>query len=160
MKGTMVRETSIDANTDVITANGRLRMNSPEPSGRNTKGRNAIISVAVQPTTASVICLVASMAAYVLECPSRSHRSIFSTTTILSSTSNPKATTKPTILNWFNEKPRKFSATIPRPSDKGMATITTIEARPPRGSSVIITRPMAMRKSIARPVSRLSTLSA
>ncbi len=89
----------MEANTLVITAIGKLLMNSPAISGRKANGIKAITKVAVVPTTAIPICFVPFKTASIFECPSRSQRSIFSTTTILSSTSNPKATTNPTILN-------------------------------------------------------------
>src|SRR5690606_30307324 len=98
-KGIIVSETSIEASTLMITAMGRLRTKSPEPSGKNTSGKNAITKVTVQPTTESEICLVAFNAASCLENPSLIQRSIFSTTTMLSSTSSPSATTRPTILS-------------------------------------------------------------
>ncbi|MNT58732.1 hypothetical protein D3C72_1961910 [compost metagenome] len=97
--GTNVKATIIEANTLVITAIGRLLINSPETSGRKASGKKAITSVAVHPTTASPICFVPFKTASILECPSLSQRSMFSTTTILSSTRSPNATTKPTILS-------------------------------------------------------------
>ena len=97
--GMMVSDTSSEETTDDMTASGNERMNSPEASGIKASGKKAIASVAVVPTTASVICFVASTAANFLLWPSRSQRSIFSTTTILSSTSKPNATTRPTILS-------------------------------------------------------------
>ena len=92
-------DTSKDAVTEEITASGNDRINSPDASGRSANGIKAIASVAVVPITAKVICFVASTAANFLLCPSLNHLSIFSTTTILSSTNNPSATTSPTILN-------------------------------------------------------------
>ena len=102
-KGTTVSDTIMDANTDEITAKARLRINSPDASGKNASGINATIKAAVQPTTAKAICLVAPIAASRFPYPSRSQRSMFSTTTILSSTSKPSATTSPTMLNWLSE---------------------------------------------------------
>ena len=61
--GTMVTDTKREAKTVVITAIGRLRINSPEASGKKVNGRKAKIKVAVQPTTARPICLVAKIAA-------------------------------------------------------------------------------------------------
>ena len=40
MKGTSVKATIIDASTLVITAIGRLRINSPAESGRKARGKN------------------------------------------------------------------------------------------------------------------------
>ena len=156
----MVRETISEAITDEITAKGRDRMNSPDPSGRSASGIKAMARVAVVPTTANVICLVASIAANSLLCPSLSQRSMFSTTTMLSSTNNPRATTKPTMLNWFNENPMKFRDTTPKPNESGMATITINAARQPKGRRVISTNPMAMIKSIPSPLNLLPTFSA
>ena len=97
--GTTNKAMSIEPTTDAITAIGILRINSPAISGINTKGRKAITKVTVHPTTASAICSVPFIAASKRLYPSRIQRSIFSTTTILSSTTNPRATTKPTILS-------------------------------------------------------------
>ena len=99
--GTTVKETNKEAKMEEMTAIGRLLIKSPEESGRNTRGMKATINVMVQPKTAMPIWFVAFKVASNLVWPSRIQRSIFSTTTILSSTNNPKATTKPTILNWF-----------------------------------------------------------
>ena len=74
-------------------------MKSPDTSGRNARGIKAMISVAVVPITATPICFVAFIVASKRECPSLSQRSIFSITTMLSSTRSPSATTNPTILN-------------------------------------------------------------
>ena len=97
----MVSETNNEASTLMITDMGKLRTKSPELSGKKTKGRKAMIKVTVQPTTEIEICWVAFMAASFLLKPSRIHRSMFSTTTILSSTSKPSATTNPTMLSWL-----------------------------------------------------------
>ena len=48
---------------DDTTAIGKLRINAPEASGKKIKGIKATIKVAVQPTTAKVICFVAIMEA-------------------------------------------------------------------------------------------------
>ena len=61
--GTMVSDTTIEAKMVMVTANGKLRINWPEASGKKLRGKNAKTSVTVQPMTASVICLVALMAA-------------------------------------------------------------------------------------------------
>ena len=58
-----VSETSSDAATVYSTAAGSERMKMPAPSGRNSSGRNANSSVAVQPRTASAIWSVAAIAA-------------------------------------------------------------------------------------------------
>ncbi|MNI90696.1 hypothetical protein D3C73_1482520 [compost metagenome] len=98
-KGTTVKATSIEAITEQITATGKLLINSPDASGKNIKGIKAIINVAVQPITAIPICLVAFSVASSRLWPSRIQRSMFSTTTILSSTNKPSDTTRPTILS-------------------------------------------------------------
>ncbi len=59
----IVRETTSEASTLEITDMGKLRTKSPELSGKNTKGRNAIIKVTVQPITEIEICWVAFKAA-------------------------------------------------------------------------------------------------
>jgi hypothetical protein len=79
----------------------------PGPPGRKRSGTKANTSVAVAPSTATAICLVARMAASVRECPSRRKRVMFSTTTIESSTSSPSAMTAPTIESWLIVKPVK-----------------------------------------------------
>ena len=61
--GMIVSETSKEAMTVRSTAIGMDRMNSPDPSGKNTSGRNASNKVAVQPITATEICFVATIAA-------------------------------------------------------------------------------------------------
>ena len=78
-------------------------MNCPAPPGSISSGRNANSSVAVVPTTATVIWRVASMAASRGGRPSRRNRAMFSTTTMESSTSNPSAITQPTMESWFRE---------------------------------------------------------
>jgi hypothetical protein len=55
----------------VVTDAGSERMNRPDPSGRNSSGRNANSSVAVQPSTASAIWSVAAIAASTREYPAR-----------------------------------------------------------------------------------------
>ena len=70
---------------------GMLIIATSATSGKNANGKNAITKVAVHPTTAAPICLVPFKIASVFECPSLSHRSMFSTTTILSSTNNHQA---------------------------------------------------------------------
>lgn len=59
----MVRETSMEAKIVIVTAMGRLRIKSPDASGRKLSGKNARTSVTVQPMTAKVICLLALTAA-------------------------------------------------------------------------------------------------
>ena len=122
----MVKETSMEANTEAITASGNLRINSPDPSGRKTRGIKAMIKVAVHPITASVICFVASIAAKLfpgMSFPQPSLYIFYYYDAIINQ--QTKATTNPTMLNWFKEKPIAFRATIPMPRDKGIATITT-----------------------------------
>ena len=102
-----VSETSSDAATVYSTDAGSERMKMPAPSGRNSSGRNANSSVAVQPTTASAIWSVAAIAASTRVYPARRYRSMFSTTTIESSTSRPSASTKPAMDSWLSENPVK-----------------------------------------------------
>ena len=106
-QGMMVRETKSDATTVAMTAAGSERMYWPGPPGRKSSGTNASTSVAVAPTTATVICRVASIAASARGRPARRERVMFSTTTIESSTRSPSATTAPTIESWFTVKPVK-----------------------------------------------------
>ena len=95
----IVKETNNEAKTDAMTLMGNDLMNSPEASGRKINGRKAIIKVAVQPNTAVPIWEVAFRTASFRLYPFNIHLSIFSITTILSSTNNPRATTSPTILS-------------------------------------------------------------
>ena len=85
------------------TAMGSTRMNLPAVPGSASSGRNANISVAVQPRMATKICRVPASAACTRECPMRMCRAMFSTTTMESSTSRPSATTKPAIDSWLSE---------------------------------------------------------
>jgi hypothetical protein len=89
-KGMMVKETNIEAKTLMMTAIGKLRIKSPEPSGKKTKGINAMIKVMVHPTTDKPICFVPKRVASIRLWPSLIQRSIFSTTTMLSSPIDPK----------------------------------------------------------------------
>ena len=143
-----------------MTAKGKLLINSPDDSGKKTSGINAMIKVTVQPKTAFPIWFVALRVASLFVYPSLSQRSIFSTTTMLSSTNNPKATTKPTILSWFKLKPKRFNITIPMASDNGIDIITTEAARKPNGSKVMPTKRMAIKKSFASPPNLLFTFTA
>ena len=70
-----------------------------QPKSKKAKGKKAKIKVAVQPNTATKICLVATMEASFREYPCRINRSMFSTTTMESSTNRPNAITIPTMLN-------------------------------------------------------------
>ena len=65
--GITVSDTSSEAPTVNSTAAGNERMKMPAPSGRNSSGRNANSSVAVQPITAIAIWSVAVMAASMRE---------------------------------------------------------------------------------------------
>ena len=123
-------------------------------------GRNAKISVAVAPITATEICRVACTAASRRECPARKKRVMFSTTTMLSSTSSPSAITKPTIDSWLMLNPVTSSSVTAMASDSGMETITTRLARVPSGSSVSNTSASAMAKSWPSRDRRWSTLAA
>ena len=158
--GTIVSETNSEASIVVTTAIGKPRIKSPAPSGKNRSGRKAKINVAVQPTTASVICSVAFIEASKRFMPFRIKRSMFSTTTIESSTSNPKATTKPTILNWLMLKPVLSSKNKPMSNDIGIETMTTSDARKPNGIKVKSTKMIAIPKSLPKCSSRVRTLSA
>lgn len=99
----IVSDTKSEAKMVNTTAIGMLRMNCPGPPGRNNSGKNAKISVAVQPSTATPICRVPSIAASILDRPSRRWRAMFSVTTMESSTRRPSAITKPTMLSWLME---------------------------------------------------------
>jgi hypothetical protein len=115
--------------------------------------------VAVQPITAMPICFVARIAASRGRCPSRRKRAMFSTTTIESSTSRPRAMTKPTMLSWLMLQPSTCSPVTPMASESGMETITTSDARRPSGSSVTSTGASAMAKSQPRRDRRSETLT-
>ena len=99
----MVSETSSDAPIVKTTATGMHRMNCPAVPGSARSGRNANSSVAVQPSTLTVICRVARTAASRGDSPWRRCRVMFSTTTTESSTRSPSASTKPTMLSWLIE---------------------------------------------------------
>ena len=73
----------------------------PTGPGRKSNGTKAKISVAVAPSTATPICLVAAMDASRRGTPARMNRVMFSTTTMESSTSRPRAITKPTMDSWL-----------------------------------------------------------
>jgi len=160
MNGTSVSDTTKDPSTVPITATGIERMNSPEPSGRASSGRKAKIRLAVQPSTASAISLVAPTAASAGVAPPRSQRAMFSITTMASSTSKPSDRISPATDNWFNVKPIRDSTMMPISSDIGIATITTLAARTPKGSKVSATMASAMAKSCPRWPSRARRLSA
>jgi hypothetical protein len=102
-KGTTVSETSSEARTVATTATGMERMKRPAAPGSASSGTKAKTRVAVQPSTDMVICRVAAMAAARGVQPSRMKRATFSTTTTESSTSSPRAMTKPTMESWLTE---------------------------------------------------------
>ena len=149
----IVRATKRDPITINVTEVGRLRIYLPDLPGRNIRGRKANIRVAVQPITAALICFVALIAASNGFVPPLTHLEIFSTTTIESSTSRPRAITAPTILSWFMLNPIKYKPVSPISIDNGIDITTIPEALNPRGSNVSRTIRKAKRKSFS---SRLS----
>ena len=159
-KGTIVKDTKRDAKIVVTTAIGKPLIKSPEPSGKKSKGRKAKIKVAVQPITAKLICSVALMEASKRFIPLRIKRSIFSTTTIESSTSKPNAITKPTMLNWLILKPNLSNMNNPMSNESGIEIMTTREALKPNGTKVSSTKKIAIAKSLAKCSKRVRTESA
>ena len=101
--GMIVSATKSEAVIVATTASGSDRTNAPAPSGSAMIGKKASSSVAVQPMTAMLISCTPAIAASRGCMPSRKWRAMFSVTTMLSSTSKPKANTKPAIESWFSE---------------------------------------------------------
>jgi hypothetical protein len=110
--------------------------------------------------TASVICRVPAMAAVIRSCPSRRWRAMFSVTTMESSTSSPRLSTKPAMASWLTVKPNAWSRANPISSDSGIDSITTPPARKPSGSRVTSTMASARPKSRNSRESRCCTFSA
>jgi hypothetical protein len=67
--------------------------------------------------------------------------------------------TKPTIESWLMLKPAQFRPASPTASDRGIETITTAEARKPRGSRVSRTSAIAIAKSRVKPARRCATFA-
>ena len=107
MNGMIVRATNNDPITMKVTEVGSVLIYFPAMPGRNISGRKARIRVAVHPITARPIWPVAFTAASEGEYPSLTHRDMFSTTTIESSTRSPSEITAPTMLSWFILKPTR-----------------------------------------------------
>ena len=120
----IVSETIREAETVASTASGSVRTKSPDDSGMKHNGRNAKISTPVDPTTATAISRVPSIAACVASSPSRILRPMLSVTTIESSTSNPSDMTNPDMLSWLRLWPSCESTNTPIASDKGIDTTT------------------------------------
>ena len=154
-----VSETRSELATVTMTAIGRPPTKSPAPSGNWVSGRKANSNTPVEPSTAAVISRVPPMAASTGVSPLRKCRSIFSVTTIESSTSKPSERMKPEMLIWFSVKPNRLSNSTPIASDSGIDTMTISEGRNPSGASVISTSASAMPKSRAsRPSLRAMSL--
>ena len=91
--------------------------------GKNTATKTSPIAIKAPPTSVMVFS-----AAFLTPMPAFKFRSMFSTTTMASSTTIPMANTKPNSVKLFNEKPNAcITAKVPT-RETGMARIGTIAA--------------------------------
>ena len=101
----------------------------PATPGMKATGTKTAISTAVVAMMGPVTSLIALRAACNGGRPASSWRSTFSTTTIASSTTRPIASTMPSRLSMFSEKPSISMTTSVAISDTGMAMVGMIVVR-------------------------------
>ena len=99
------------------TAMGRLRMKSPAPrQDDRQEGHDEGWRCSRARRARSAAWLDRRVAAFVGRCAGSS---MFSTTTMLSSTSKPRAMIIPTILSWLMVKPKRLSRKSPMAMESG-----------------------------------------
>ena len=104
--GVSIRATTSEANTASAAVQPNCLKNLPGIPAMNAVGKNTAISVKVVATTASPISSDASMAAWYGVLPMCRWRSIFSTSTIASSTNTPMTSERASKVTVLIEKPR------------------------------------------------------
>ena len=103
--GVSVRATSSENSTAMVAVKAKGLKNSPGMPSMNATGMNTAHSVSVVATTARPISMAASVAACSGGLPMRRWRTMFSTSTMASSTSMPTTSDSASMVSVFIEKP-------------------------------------------------------
>ena len=130
-----MRATSSDANTASAAVQPNCLKNLPGTPLMKAVGRNTAINVKVVAITARPISSAASMAASNGVLPMRRCRTMFSTSTMASSTSTPTTSDIASSVTTLTEKPRASMPMNAGITDSGNATAETKVARQSRRNS-------------------------
>ena len=133
--GVSVRATSSENSTATVTVKPKGRKNSPGMPPMNATGMNTAHIVSVVATTARPISIAASVAASQRRLALRKWRTMFSTSTIASSTSMPTTSVSASSVSMFSVKPRPSIAQNVGMIDSGSASADTSVARQSRRNS-------------------------
>ena len=130
-----VRATSSENSTATVTVKPNGRKNSPAMPPMNATGMNTAQIVSVVATTARPISIAASIAASRGFLPMRKCRTMFSTSTIASSTRMPTTSVSASSVRMFSVKPSAQMAQNVGMIDSGSASADTSVARQSRRNS-------------------------
>ena len=130
--GVRIRATTSEANTAKAAVQPNCTKNLPGTPLMNAVGKNTATKVKVVAITANPISSAASMAAAKGVLPMCKCRSIFSTSTMASSTKMPTTNDKANKLMTLIEKPKYHMPMKAGNTDKGKATADTNVARKSR----------------------------
>ena len=125
----MRRATSSEKNTAPATVSPNCLKNCPEMPPMKLTGRNTAMMVAEHATTASPISSAASSAAWKPLLPMRMWRTMFSISTMASSTSTPATRDSASRLIWLSEKSTHCISAKVGIADSGMASAAISVAR-------------------------------
>ena len=107
--------------TEIAMVSANWLYSRPVTPGRKATGTNTASSTAVVAMIGPVTSRIAATTAATGDNPCSSCRSTFSTTTMASSTTNPIASTMPSMLTVLSEKPRASITASVAISETGMA---------------------------------------
>ena len=131
----MRRATSSEKNTAAATVRPNWMKYCPTMPDMKLTGRNTAMIVAEVATTASPISSAASSAAWKPVLPMRMWRTMFSISTIASSTSTPATSDSASRLMPFSVKPIQYMKANVGIADSGMASAEMAVARQSRRNS-------------------------
>ncbi len=133
--GVSMRATTSEANTASDAVQPNCLKNLPTTPLMKAVGKNTAISVKVVAITARPISSAASIAAWYGDLPMRRWRTMFSTSTMASSTRMPMTSDSASSDTTLIEKPKKYMPISAGKIDIGSATADTRVARPLRKNS-------------------------
>ncbi len=140
MAGTTVSATTDDRTTAMASVKPNSRNSPPSCPGRNDRGTNTAASVADVVTTAKNTCCVPSTAAARGPMPSLRRRTMFSSTTMASSTTSPVASTSARSVRMLTENPAsQIAATVPISATGSVTAGISVARMSVRNSQMIAT---------------------
>src|SRR5450759_2658978 len=154
----MSRATSSEKNTAAATVRPNCMKNCPVMPPMKLTGRKTAMIVAEQATTASPISSAASRAASKPLLPMRMWRTMFSISTMASSTSTPATSERARRLIWLSVKPFHCMKAKVGTADSGMARADIAVARMSRRKNLRDMRATAI-SALAIPLSAVPTFA-